>query len=170
VARRNQLEDVFKKYDLSGGLNDGRIHHELCWPWKESLNGKGIPYFSVDGKLHPSHRVVYHVMHPDTFPLNDPRLIRHVVCDNGICGNFNHMEPGTHQENMNDAVDHGRFGLTTEIIHAIINLKEEMPDLTHVRIAEHITHKFQRNVARSTVTDILTDRRRTRRKQEKDNG
>lgn len=168
MARRNTFEDVFKHYDMTGGMNDGRIHHEKCWPWKRSLNGKDIPYFSVDGKSWIAHRIVYHLFNRETFSLNDPRLIRHVVCDNGICGNPKHMLPGTHQQNMNDAVEHSRFGLTADEISAIINLHEEFDDLTHERIAARVSHKFGRNVARSTVTDILSDRRRKRRKEQKD--
>lgn len=168
MARRNTLESVFKHYDLTGGMNDGRVHHELCWPWKDALNGKNIPYISVDGKSWVAHRIVYHLFHRDEFNLDDPRLIRHVVCDNGICGNPAHMEPGSHQQNMNDAVEHNRFGLTKEEIHAIISLHEQYDDLTHDRIAARVSHQFGRRVARSTVTDVLSDRRRTRRKEQKD--
>lgn len=164
--RRNQLHDVFKHYDMTGGMNDGQIHLEKCWPWKGGLNGKDRPYFSYGGKSYVASRVVYHVYNPTTFLLSDPRLVRHVVCDNGICGNPTHMEPGTHQQNMDDAVKHARFGLTEEEICAILKMKEDYPDITHQRIAERVSYQFKRNVARSTVTDILTDRRRTRRKEQ----
>lgn len=170
MARRNQLSDIFTRYDLTGGLNDGKIHNELCWPWKTdkyALNGKGIAVFSYEGKSHYGHRVIYHVTHPNEFKLDDPRLIRHVVCNNNLCGNYNHMKPGTHQDNMNDAVESGRFGLTKEEINAIILLLEQT-DLTHQRIAERVSYQFKRNIARSTVTDINTNRRDERRKGLKD--
>ena len=111
MARRNQLSDIFRHYNLTGGPN-------ACWLWKSALNNKGIPYFSYNGKLYVGHRIVYHVCNPLDFKLDDPRIIRHVVCDNGICGNPKHMMPGTHQQNMNDAVEHSRFGLTKEEISA----------------------------------------------------
>ena len=170
MARRNQLSDIFTRYDLTGGLNDGKIHNELCWPWKTdkyALNGKGIAVFSYEGKSHYGHRVIYHVTHPNEFKLDDPRLIRHVVCNNNLCGNYNHMQPGSHQDNMNDAVESGRFGLTQEEISAIILLLEQT-DLTHQRIAERVSFQFKRNIARSTVTDINTNRRNERRKGLKD--
>ncbi len=167
MARRNQLTDIFTRYDMSGGLNDGKIHHELCWPWKVekyALNGKGIAVFSYDGKSHYGHRIIYHVFNPTTFSLADPRVIRHVECDNNLCGNPRHMAPGSHQQNMNDAVEHHRFGLTKDEIDAIIALLTET-DLTHIRIAERVSHKFGRKIARSTVTDINTNRRNDRRKE-----
>lgn len=167
MARRNELHDVFKHYDMTGGLNDGKIHPELCWPWKSGLNGKNMPVFSFSGKSYYGYRVVYHVMHPTEFTLDDPRLIRHVVCDNNLCGNHLHMAPGDHQDNMNDAVDHGRFGLTKEEIDAIIEFLA-VGDITHQRIAERVSYKFGRKIARSTVTDINTGRRQERRKEQKD--
>lgn len=157
MARRNQLTDVFKHYDLTGGK-------DACWPWKGALNNKGIPYFSYRGRSYVAHRVVYHIMHAADFPLDSELLVRHVVCDNGICGNPRHMTLGTHQDNMNDAVSHGRFGLTKEEINAIINLQEQTPDLTHQRIAERVSYQFGRKIGRSTVTDILSGRREERRK------
>jgi hypothetical protein len=166
MPRRNTFQDVFRYYDLSGGLNDGKVHHERCWPWTGSLNDKNIPYFSVSGKSYIAHRIVYHLFNSGTFRLDSPLFIRHIVCDNSICGNPAHMVTGTHQENMNDAVAHGRFGLTIEQIDAIIKHNEEMPDVTHARLAAHFTHKFQRNVARSTITDILSGRRKQRRKEQ----
>jgi hypothetical protein len=170
LARRNQLSDIFKRYDLTGGLNDGKIHTELCWPWKVkeyALNGKGIAVFSYSGKSYYGHRVVYHVVHPKDFPLDDPRLIRHTVCDNNLCGNYHHMMPGTHQDNMNDAVESGRFGLTQDMISAIIHLLTET-DLTHQRIADRVSFQFERKISRQAVTDINTDYRNKRRKEHKD--
>jgi len=170
MARRNQLTDIFKRYDMTGGLNDGRIHFELCWPWKVkeyALNGKGIAVFSYNGKSYYGHRVMYHVIHAKDFPLDDPRLIRHVVCDNNLCGNYKHMLPGTHQDNMNDAVEHHRFGLTKEVKDAILSLLVET-DLTHVRIAERVSVTFGVKVSRQAVTDINTDYRNRRRKEHKD--
>lgn len=168
MPKRNTFQDVFRHYDLTGGNNDGRIHHERCWKWKGSTNAKNQPYFSVDGKTYIAYRIVYHVTHPTEFRLDDPRLIRHVVCDNNLCGNPRHMIPGTHQDNMNDAVEHARFGLTREEIHAIVSLHEQYDDLTHQRIAEKVSYQFKRNIARSTVTDVLSGRRKQRRKEQKD--
>lgn len=171
MPKRNELHDVFLKYDLSGGLNDGKIHPELCWPWridKYALNGKGQPIFSYRGKSYYAYRIVYHVRHPTTFSLDDSRVVRHVVCDNNLCGNFNHMEPGTQIDNMNDAVEHHRFGLTKQEKDAIMYLHAETPDLTHQRIAERVSYQFGRKIARSTVTDLISGRRTERRKGQKD--
>ncbi len=171
MPKRNELHDVFLKYDLTGGLNDGKIHPELCWPWlieKYALNGKNQPVFSYRGKSYYAYRIVYHVSHPTTFSLDDPRVIRHVVCNNNLCGNFNHMEPGSQQDNMNDAVRDYRFGLTEEELCAIIALHTATPDLTHQRIAERVSYQFKRNIGRSTVTDVISGRREQRRKEQKD--
>ena len=166
MARRNQLTDIFTRYDMTGGLKDSRIHHELCWPWKVekyALNGKGIAVFSYNGKSYYGHRIIYHILNSSNFKLDDPRLIRHIVCDNSLCGNPAHMTTGTHQDNMNDAVEHSRFGLTKDEINAIIELLTTT-DLTHVRIADRVSIKYGGSISRQTVTDINTDRRNTRRK------
>lgn len=175
MPKRNILHDVFLKYDLTGGKNDNQIHPELCWPWridKYALNGKNQPVFSYRGKSYYAYRVVYHVSHPDAFSLDDPRVIRHVVCNNNLCGNFNHMEPGTQQDNMNDAVRDSRFGLTKEALSDIIEFLRRVEigelDLTHERIAERVSFKHQVRIARSTVTDINTGRRNARRKEQRD--
>lgn len=177
MPKRNELHDVFKQYDLTGGLNDNKIHNELCWPFrvdKYSLNGKGQPLFSYRGKQYYSYRIIYHVTHPNEFLLDDPRVIRHVVCDNNLCGNYAHMAPGSQKQNVQDAVDHHRFGLTKEEKDAIIDLSEAKDalgnpiNLTHERIAQRVTYQFKRNIARSTVTDLISGRRDARRKGLKD--
>ena len=172
MPKRNQLHDVFKHYDLTGGLNDGKIHPERCWPWKDSLNGKGTPIFSYMGKSYAAYRVVYHITHPDTFDLDDSRLVRHIKCDNHLCGNYNHMEAGSHQQNMNDAVAHTRFGLTKDELCDIMDFLQRVEsgelDLTHARIAERVSYKHGRHIGRTTVTDINTGRRKDRRKEQKD--
>lgn len=73
-----------------------------CWEWQGRRNQKGYGRFD-DGI--PAHRWAYECFHG---PIPDGKMILH-SCDNPSCVNPKHLRPGTHMENMQDAVDRNRF-------------------------------------------------------------
>ncbi len=73
-----------------------------CWVWRGRKNQKGYGRFD-DGI--PAHRWAYECVHG---PIPDGKMILH-SCDNPSCVNPKHLRPGTHMENMQDAVDRNRF-------------------------------------------------------------
>lgn len=56
------------------------------------------------GKIQKIHRYVYEINN-DKIP--DGLIVRH-KCDNDLCVNPDHLEIGTHEDNMNDMVSRGR--------------------------------------------------------------
>ena len=108
TRKSNQPVDVFKHIDMSGGP-------EACWPFTGGLNSEGRPYFQVDGKKILAYRLTWELFTGEQ--LGD-RLLRH-KCDNQVCCNPRHGEPGNHDENMNDMKTRERHGLTHHMIRVI---------------------------------------------------
>lgn len=67
-----------------------------CWNWHGQTNDKGYGRFR--GAM--AHRVAYELINGE---IGDGLILRH-SCDNPRCCNPHHLTPGTHQDNMDDAV------------------------------------------------------------------
>ena len=173
MSRRNKPNDVFKWIDLNP------IPPSTCWLWKGSVSDKGIGYFQIGGKKIISYRLVYWIMNPNWDINNSREVIRHGCTDthgnpvdNPLCCRPDHLTPGTHEENMMDMMLRGRRGLTKDAVRDILDLgseekKKEM-GLTHDEIARLVGTKHSIEIARTTVTDILSGRRRLVMKNELD--
>lgn len=133
----NKPVDVFKLIDMSGGPN-------TCWPFTGALNNKGRPYFTVAGKKHLAYRLVYELVNGEGSLVGS--IARH-KCDNEICCNPAHVEPGDHQDNMNDMKERERHGLPHHTIRAIRTLGDA--GINHRVIADRF------GIARSTVSEIV---------------
>lgn len=158
MGRRNHPHDVFKFIDIKGPSD--------CWLWKGGTNKDGIPYFTLNGKKIIAYRLVYWLTNPSWDINNSREFLRHQCkdqqgrsVDNPLCCNPAHVIPGTHLENMLDMASRGRSGLTKDMIYAILKLHGEMPDLTHKQIADRIAFKFETNVSRQAITDLLAGNR-----------
>lgn len=74
-----------------------------CWEWTLKLDGKG--YGTVGGSIKKqfnvlsSHRASYIVFKG---PITDPASVVRHLCSNSKCCNPDHLELGTHLENMLD--------------------------------------------------------------------
>ena len=73
---------------------------ETCWIWTGYKCYWGYGIISVKSKPKKAHRIAYEVWKG---PIPDGLLIRH-LCNNPACINPDHLEIGTHQDNMNDKV------------------------------------------------------------------
>jgi len=165
MARRNQPNDVFKCLNLNPEPPC------TCWLWTRAVNDKGLPYFQLHGKKILAYRLVYWITHPEWDINNSREVIRHGCTDlngnhvdNPLCCNPDHLTPGTHVQNMMDMMLRGRRGLTREAVRDILDLgseeKQQVIKLTHQEIASIVGKKYSIEIARSTVTDILSGRRR----------
>lgn len=76
-----------------------------CWVWNGYRNKFGHGQIKIDGKAFQVHRAIYQLVHQIALP--STRVIRH-NCDNPGCWRPSHLQPGTHQENVNDRVTRGR--------------------------------------------------------------
>lgn len=80
---------------------------ESCWPWRgaRDTHGYGRTSHPVDGHARKvqAPRAAFYFANGYF-----PPMVRH-ACDNPPCCNPAHLLPGTHTDNMRDAVERGRF-------------------------------------------------------------
>lgn len=92
-----QRFNLFEKVDI--GDPDG------CHLWTGTMSDSGYGIFMLQRGRFKATRVVYFAV---TGIDPGPMLLRH-TCDVKSCVRFDHLIPGTNDENMRDAVDRGRF-------------------------------------------------------------
>jgi DNA-binding CsgD family transcriptional regulator len=68
------------------------------------LDRNGYPQIKVGGRTRNIHRYLYECKYGK---IQDGLIVRH-TCDNRACINIQHLELGSHQDNMNDMVLRGR--------------------------------------------------------------
>lgn len=91
-----------------------------CWPWTGARAGSGYGYIRDDtGKVSPAHRVVLILDGRDPGPGG---VSRH-RCDNPICCNPAHLEPGTQAENNLDTSKRGRHGTAKLTPAAVLEIR-----------------------------------------------
>lgn len=76
------------------------------WTGKRDLHGYGLMYYA--GSNRHAHRAAYMMAHG---PIPDGLVVRH-RCDNPSCVRLDHLELGTHADNMRDMVERGRSNHT----------------------------------------------------------
>lgn len=80
-----------------------------CWIWTSTTardrSGDRRAQIRVSGKYVYAARVAYELYHG---PIPDGLLALH-KCDNPMCVNPDHLFIGTHQDNVIDAIEKGRF-------------------------------------------------------------
>lgn len=80
---------------------------DACWEWTGSRHYRGYGRFGKHRALHETfaHRYAYADQHGE---IPDGIEVRH-KCDNPPCCNPNHLELGTHLQNMQDMVERRRL-------------------------------------------------------------
>jgi len=92
---------------------------QTCWLWTGGRFNDGYGSVWYEGKSMGVHRLTY-LLNKGSIP--EGHVIRH-ACNTPLCVNPEHLEVGTHQDNINDKVranrqakggEHGRAKLTPE--------------------------------------------------------
>lgn len=76
-----------------------------CWLWEGSTGSHGYGDIRIHYKLHLAHRLSYEAF---VGPIPDGMFVMH-KCDVRSCVNPDHLSIGTHQQNMADKCDKGRW-------------------------------------------------------------
>jgi len=112
--REKSFSDRFwKKISIGGDVE--------CWNWTYALNQKGYGILSREGSVRSAHRVAYELANSEAIPKGFE--VRH-KCDNRKCCNPNHLELGTHTENMRDMSSRGRGRIQILTIDDAIKVRE----------------------------------------------
>lgn len=75
-----------------------------CWLWTATKNEDGYGQFKLDGQMRRAHKVSYELF---VGPIPEGLDVLH-KCDNRGCVNPNHLEVGTHGDNMRQMAERGR--------------------------------------------------------------
>lgn len=132
--QRVPFEIQFVKFVQLGGPDE-------CWPWTGGSNSGGYGVVSRNGKSAIATRETYKLFNG---PIPPGKVIRH-TCDNPPCCNPAHLIDGSHWDNIQDAIERGRFDSVGEA-----NPKACLtsPEVTEIRNA----------FSNGTTIDTLADR------------
>jgi len=128
-----------------------------CWNWTASCATNGYGHFNIDGKMIRAHRVAYELYVGE---IPDGLLVRHKCKQNRKCVNPEHLETGTHQENMNDrirddttanGIKHGRAKLNDDSVREIRRLYA-LGNITYKQLG------IQFGVHQTTLSDIIRNK------------
>lgn len=129
---------------------------DQCWLWQASQTRTGYAKFFFGSKkcvLVEGHRVAYMLTVGD---IPEGQLVRH-RCDVPLCCNPNHLELGTHADNMQDAVKRKRVSCGIHRKHLSVLNEEKVREIrtlhrlgwTHGRLGDRF------GVNRATITYLV---------------
>ena len=102
---------------------------EVCWEWQGPISHKGGYAVAVHhSKRLGAHRLSWILTRG---PIPPGLVIRH-TCDNPKCCNPNHLELGTHYDNVQDMITRGRRVVTSA--KGMRNCKAKLTDSEVIRI------------------------------------
>lgn len=137
---------------------------DACWPWIGAVNKQtGYGMFRLNGTTVSAPRAVLILSGNVDMTGMDARH----KCDNRICVNPNHLEPGSHKENMQDAVKRNRVCKGDKRVNAALNAKrvalrkmtEEQALEAYKRVMDGSSRAIVANeigVSRSAIDCVVT--------------
>jgi hypothetical protein len=149
---------IKREFDFNSGVKIG------CWECiSHRQDTYGYPSFELNKKMILMHRFMYCVF--NKININDikGKIIRH-RCDNRLCSNPNHLEKGSHKDNIKDIVDRDRsckgeknhFSKLTEI--DILYIRSSDMDLGYLsemyRVAKNTIRRIKKRQLWKHVEEV----------------
>lgn len=109
-----------------------------CKIWPKGINGAGYGHYHLRNKIQLVHRLVFFYIYPH---VETDFHVRH-KCDVRSCCNIEHLEHGTHSENMQDAYKRKRRVVGEECNLSrfkekdVLDIRSRYPKETYYRIAK----------------------------------
>lgn len=97
ISHHKNPDDAFKERTCENDLTG-------CIEWTGSSDARGYGQMRINRKAVKAHRYAWERING---PIENGLLIRH-KCDNPKCVNINHLELGTHKDNVDDMDKRGR--------------------------------------------------------------
>lgn len=139
-----KIEDIIENYTP--------VTETGCFLWLSGASKAGYGNVRYKGKMINAHRVVWMHYNHDVSPNIS---IRH-KCDNPLCININHLEAGTHADNMRDKVKRNRCYHPAGIKNGRAKLTEaQVKEIYHSPLRQiDLSEKF--NIDQTVISDIKT--------------
>jgi len=117
-----------------------------CVPSLNRINDRGYPIVWHDGKPRRENRLAFVQATGCTFAAIEGLEVRH-RCDNRACVNPDHLELGSHADNMRDMAERGRANPRRGSAHPVSKLTEsEIPVIRQLLAAgstqRAVAHRF----------------------------
>lgn len=135
-----------------------------CWEWQGRLNKKSYGEISINNKVYLAHRYSLSLV---VGPLEGPRTVVRHKCDNPRCVNPNHLETGTHQENMADrqirdrtarGEQNGRAKVTPDMVRKIrADTRSALQIAPEYGLTDTAVRYIKRRVTWAHISDIVPD-------------
>lgn len=105
-----------------------------CWEWTAYIDPHGYGRINIDHKSRSAHRVSYE-LHVGPIPRGEGYHGIEVMhkCDNRRCVNPDHLQAGTHQQNILDAVLKGRIVMKRRRGEEVGNARLTEADVLRIR-------------------------------------
>lgn|SRR5690606_278905 len=123
-----------------------------CWEWQGYRGPLGYGQIGLGQRVEgitSTHRAAWMVTHGD---IPEGMVVRH-KCDNPPCCNPEHLELGTDQDNVNDAVTRGRVARGDRLPHTVLT-DDEVREIRSRYVARYGPTK---RGGRSSNAQILAD-------------
>jgi len=121
-----------------------------CDEWTGKPNNCGYGRFGYNGVMYLAHRFCY-MLYCGLDSIPDDKEVCH-TCDNRMCVTFGHLWLGTHQENIIDCIDKGRFRILTWDMVRDIRIAYSDINMTQEKLGTMF------NVTRSNIQLIVTNK------------